>query len=118
MTGKIASIARNMQIPCRIFANVSDLERRLKSPEGETQQDFGGEKTLWLIDLQRNQEDWPRVRELAQLMDPPAQIVGYAQHVLPHLIEEAQLAGFDRVLTRGKFDRQVASLIEEFAAHA
>ena len=38
-------------------------------------------------------------------------IYGYAQHVMTELIQEAEQAGFNEVLTRGQFDRGFARLM-------
>ena len=39
-------------------------------------------------------------------------VYGYAQHVMTEVIEAAEQAGCDEVLTRGQFDRGFAALLQ------
>ena len=54
------------------------------------------------------------VGELAASGNPP-KIVAYGPHVKQTLLDAAQAAGADSVLSRGQFDKQVGSILQALA---
>ncbi len=109
MTGKISSLTRELNIPCRVLASLDQLKKWLDDRPDCARQ-------LWLIDLQRCQGQLESIKEHATALEPAPKVIAYAQHVLPELIESGKLLGFDQVLTRGRFDKEVGPIINAFDA--
>lgn len=72
---------------------------------------------LFIIDLQSPSLDINHLGELVrELPDSVCPLtIAYAQHVNVELLQQAQTAGFDQVLTRGQFNSQVGQIVKEVA---
>ena len=72
---------------------------------------------LLLVDLQMPGLDIEmlgnEIRELADSVTPLT--VAYAQHVNVELLEQARMAGFDQVLTRGQLNSEISRIIADSA---
>ena len=72
---------------------------------------------LFLIDLQTPgldvEELGEMVRELSDSLCPLT--IAYAQHVNVELLKQAKAAGFDQVMTRGQFNSQIGTIVEEIS---
>jgi len=112
MTGKISSLARAKNIPCQIVGSTDQLQAAAES------NDRSEMRLLLLVDLQRCNDRFEVISEFATACGSDVTLVGYAQHVLPEILSSAEHAGFEQVMTRGKFDRQVAALIDEFSSRS
>lgn len=70
---------------------------------------------VFLVDLQTPGLDvdalGESVRELADSVCPLT--IAYAPHVYVDLLKQAKSAGFDQVLTRGEFNRQIRQIVSE-----
>ena len=70
---------------------------------------------LFLIDLQTPELDVEAlgrsIREMADSVCPLT--IAYAQHVNVDLLQQAKMAGFDQVLTRGQFNSQIGQIVSE-----
>ena len=69
---------------------------------------------LLIVDLQMPGLDvgllGEEVQRLADAVCPVT--IAYAQHVNVELLEQANAAGFDQVLTRGQFNAQIGTIID------
>jgi len=75
-------------------------------------------ETAVLLDLSMPGID-PRqvVVDLKALSAPPRAIIAFGPHVHEAKLAAARTAGCDLVLSRGQFDAQIGSILEQFAAH-
>ena len=75
-----------------------------------------GETVLVLVDLEADPDFWGEAvgRVLASGPSRP-QVVGYGGHTNTEMLQRAEEAGCDLVLTKGQFSRDLAKLIAEAA---
>ena len=75
-----------------------------------------GETVLVLVDLEANPDFWGEAvgRVLASGPSRP-QVVGYGGHTNTAMLQKAEEAGCDIVLTKGQFSRDLPKLIAEAA---
>ena len=75
-----------------------------------------GETVLVLVDLEANPDFWGEAvgRVLASGPSRP-QVVGYGGHTNTAMLQKAEEAGCDLVLTKGQFSRDLPKLIAEAA---
>ncbi len=52
-----------------------------------------------------------------ETLDPTPILVAFGPHVQGGLLERAEQAGCDRVLTRGQLDQQIEPLLDELLSH-
>ena len=73
-----------------------------------------GETVLVLVDLEANPDFWGEAvgRVLASGPSRP-QVVGYGGHTNTAMLQKAEEAGCDLVLTKGQFSRDLSKLIAE-----
>lgn len=101
LVGKVSSWARANDVGYKSVGNVEKFGQLLSELDVQRV----------IIDLQFPSLDIPSVVETVRGAEGQLPVFGYAQHVMTDLIESAQAAGFDRVLTRGQFDRGFTELM-------
>ncbi len=108
LVGKISAWARAHHVSYCNLSSLASLQQWLDEANDHRM-------SLLLVDLQIQPLDIPLLMELVRTeRNGPSKtviLVGYAQHVMTDLLEAARSAEFDRVLTRGQFDRQFADII-------
>ncbi len=73
-----------------------------------------GETVLVLVDLEADPDFWGEaVRMVLDSGESRPQIVGYGGHTNTVMLQKAEEAGCDLVLTKGQFSRDLAKLIAE-----
>ena len=65
------------------------------------------------IDLTLPTTTVEQVANWKETLDPAPILVAFGPHVQGSLLERAEQAGCDRVLTRGQMDQQIESLLDE-----
>ena len=85
--------------------------RNASSPQKFAQLLSEGECRVVLVDLQMKNLDMAEVLQSVKAVGQEIPTYGYAQHVMTELIQDAEQAGFNEVLTRGQFDRGFARLM-------
>ena len=75
-----------------------------------------GTPVLVLVDLEAEPDFWEEaVKTVLALGTPRPQIVGYGGHTNVPMLQRAESAGCDLVLTKGQFSRDLGKLIAEAA---
>ncbi len=103
MTSNVSIAARQREIP---FRSVRTIKKALMMLEE-------GMVEILLIDLQTPDFNLPDLQNgLLKLNSANSpKTIAFAQHVFPDLLKQARSCGFDQVLTRGQFTKQIAALI-------
>ena len=70
-----------------------------------------------LIDLTLPTTTVEEVASWRETLDPRPILVAFGPHVQGGLLERAEQAGCDRVLTRGQLDQQIEPLLDELLSH-
>ncbi|MBL8827401.1 MAG: hypothetical protein JNM18_10535 [Planctomycetaceae bacterium] len=73
---------------------------------------------LALIDLNAASRQLTEIVAVLRGLDPPPYIVAFGPHVHDALLEQARVAGCDRVLTRGQFHKLLQDFQAKLAARA
>jgi hypothetical protein len=73
---------------------------------------LGPETTLLVVDLQAMGWSAAEFQSRRTVTGDATPVVGYAQHVLPELLEEARQAGVETVLTRGQFANSIEQILD------
>ncbi len=74
---------------------------------------------MLLVDLQTPGLDVGQLLERLSAIDASSRrAIAFAQHVEVDLIEQAQGAGFEAVMTRGQFSRNLPGIVKEYATGA
>ncbi|MGI9519174.1 MAG: hypothetical protein ACR2NP_19135 [Pirellulaceae bacterium] len=102
LVGKVSAWARSNEMA---YQNVSTLEK-FRVALADSAAD------VVMIDLQFRGLNIPELATEVRDARPQSRLAGYAQHVMTDLIDAAQAANFDVVMTRGQFDRQFADLMQ------
>ena len=75
-----------------------------------------GETVLVLVDLEADADFWgDAVRTVLASGDARPQVVGYGGHTNTAMLQRAEEAGCDLVLTKGQFSRDLGKLIGKAA---
>ena len=116
---KILVIATNLFFLPRIqnIAAPSGCDtRQVMSVDRLNEEMSDGETALVLVDLEADPDFWGEAvgRVLASGPSRP-QVVGYGGHTNTEMLQRAEEAGCDLVLTKGQFSRDLAKLIAEAA---
>ena len=101
LVGKVSSWAKSNQIAYRNTPSMAKFQEALGS----------GEVDRVIVDLQTKSLDALAIVELVNETGDQIRLIGYAQHVMTEIIDQARTAGFGEVLTRGQFDRGFASYL-------
>ena len=101
LVGKVSAAAKSNVIAYKNASSLKKFEQSLAD----------GNVSIVLVDLQFKTLDIEQVAQQVRSSDPEIKLCGYAQHVMTDLIEAAQQADFDQVLTRGQFDRGFLELM-------
>ena len=99
---RLAGIGEQVNREIRTVANLAQLEDALQ--ESNT-------ASLVLVDLEAPFANPIRLVEAVQGADAKPRLIGYAGHVKAALLQAAQDAGFDDVLTKGQFNEQMRDLL-------
>ena len=65
---------------------------------------------LLIVDLRNPRLNCAQL--MASLSDPRPKVLGFYPHVQPEYLEAAQSAGFDEVVTRGRFSNDLVSFLK------
>jgi DNA-binding NarL/FixJ family response regulator len=101
---RVEGAAQRLEKPLVILPSPEALEQRLAAASAARPRLVVLDLALWS----------PQVLELiSQLkaLAAPPQIVAYGPHVQTAVLEAAENAGCDQVLTRGQFDQQMAAVL-------
>jgi len=102
LVGKVSSWAKSQSIAYRNVPNIQKLEASLE----------GDSVKVVLVDLQLKSLDIVVACQMIKDANANTRVYRYAQHVMTEVIEAAEQAGCDEVLTRGQFDRGFAALLQ------
>ena len=120
MNKKILVVATNLFFLPRIqnIAAPSGCEtRQVMTIDRLHEEMVDGEIALVLVDLEANPDFWrDAVRTVLASGDARPRIVGYGGHTNTEMLQRAEEAGCDLVLTKGQFSRDLAQLIADAAA--
>lgn len=120
MNKKILVVATNLFFLPRIqnIAAPSGCEtRQVMTIDRLHEEMVDGEIALVLVDLEANPDFWrDAVRTVLSSGDARPRIVGYGGHTNTEMLQRAEEAGCDLVLTKGQFSRDLAQLIADAAA--
>ncbi len=116
---KVLVIATNLFFLPRIqnVAAPSGCEtRQVMDVEGLNEELDGGTPVLVLVDLEAEPDFWEEaVKIVLTLGAGRPQIVGYGGHTNVPMLQRAETAGCDLVLTKGQFSRDLGKLIAKAA---
>ena len=101
LVGKVSAWAKSNGVTYRNAANQKKFHNALNEDDCQ----------VVLVDLQFKNLDMVDVVQSVKAVGAEIPIYGYAQHVMTQLIQDAEEAGFNEVLTRGQFDRGFARLM-------
>jgi hypothetical protein len=105
-SSRVMSLAREAGIDMKVVGSRSALcEQVAKSSSA-----------LALIDLEHREASMREIIDDFSAFSHKPKIVVYGPHVKVSLLDDAQAAGADLVLTRGQFDKQVGSLLQTLAS--
>lgn len=74
-----------------------------------------GTPTLVIVDLGLPNLDLASLVPSLRAGLPSAKLLGYGAHVLADRLDEADQSGFDAVVTRGQFDRDMSKILQSIA---
>ena len=116
---KVLVVATNLFFLPRIqnIAAPSGCEtRQVMSVDRLNEEMSDGETALVLVDLEADPDFWGEaVSTILARGESRPQIVGYGGHTNTVMLQKAEEAGCDLVLTKGQFSRDLAKLIAEAA---
>ena len=114
---KILVIATNLFFLPRIqnIAAPSGCEtRQVMTVDRLNEEMAEGETVLVLVDLEADADFWGEaVGTVLAIGEARPQVVGYGGHTNTAMLQKAEEAGCDLVLTKGQFSRDLAKLITE-----
>ena len=116
---KVLVIATNLFFLPRI-RNVAEAHgcdtRQVMNVERLNDELDEGTPVLVLVDLEADPDYWEEaVKTVLAMGAPRPQIVGYGGHTNVPMLQRAESAGCDLVLTKGQFSRDLGKLIAEAA---
>lgn len=99
-SSRVGSIAKQMGVDVLIVSTLDQLQEKLSSVPSAI-----------LVDLE-HRSDPLAVMSLVNSISPRPTTIAYGPHVKESLLANAQAAGFDQVLSRGQFDKQIAQILQ------
>jgi hypothetical protein len=99
-SSRVGSIAKQMGVDVLIVSTLDQLQEKLSSAPSAI-----------LVDLE-HRSDPLAVMSLVKAISPRPTAIAYGPHVKESLLANAQAAGFDHVLSRGQFDKQIAQILQ------
>jgi AmiR/NasT family two-component response regulator len=117
----IAFLTNDLVFPSRVRPVAERLGARFETamnPDGIAAKLSADPSTesIVLIDLNSNADPAATIAKLKSLPTPPRAIVAFGPHVHEARLAAARDAGCDLVLTRGQFDSQIESLLEQLTS--
>jgi hypothetical protein len=106
---RVSSAAKSMSLALVADRSVERLVARLAEP---------ATVRLWVIDLSLELDDLTAARHAIAEASPEAACIAYGPHVHADRLEQASVAGFDQVLTRGQFDHQMMTILGSLISDA
>jgi len=103
---KISSACQSVGLSLRVLRN-------LQSSLTESLSDIA--PSLFIVDLGLPNIDLEGLISLGKQEYPQALWLGYGAHVLAERLDQASQVGFDMVLTRGQFDRDMNRILQTFS---
>jgi len=116
----IAFLTTDLVFPSRVAGAAAKIGARMETAASEpallTKVETA--ETLVLLDLTTSGIDPAQlVTKLKSQSPPPRAVIAFGPHVHEAKLEAARTAGCDLVLSRGQFDAQIGTILEQFAAH-
>jgi DNA-binding NarL/FixJ family response regulator len=103
---RVASLAKFRNLGFVADRSLEKILGRVEEPS---------EIRLWIVDLTLDQVDLTDVRTTVSEQSPNATLIAYGPHVHESRLQQAVAAGFDHVLTRGQFDRDMGDIFGTIA---
>ena len=99
-SSRVGSIAKQMGVDVTIVSTLDQLQEKLSL----------GPSVIF-VDLE-HRSDPVAVMNLVKGISPRPATFAYGPHVKESLLAAAQAAGFDHVLSRGQFDKQIGQILQ------
>jgi hypothetical protein len=103
-SSRVTAAAKQVGVRLAVIGSLEQLRERLDAPTPAV-----------LIDLEHREADAATIKGLLQDLSPRPTMIAYGPHVKDTLLQRAQAAGFDLVLSRGQFDQQIGQLLQSWA---
>ena len=100
---RVTTVAKQMGVDVSIVGSLEQLRERLAVPTAAV-----------IVDLEHRAAVPAEIIQMLKDVSPRPQVIGYGPHVKEALLAAAQTAGFDQVLSRGQFDKQIGPLVQSW----
>jgi CheY-like chemotaxis protein len=119
----IAFLTTDLVFPSRVAGVAAKIGARIETATSESVllaklRATGAADTLVVLDLSTaGTEPAQVVAAIKTQSPPPRAIIAFGPHVHEAKLAAARTAGCDLVLSRGQFDAQIGTILEQFADH-
>jgi len=100
-SSRVTSAAKQAGIDISVVSNLDQLPDRLSAAPAAL-----------VVDLEHGAAEPAAILNLLAGISPRPYAIAYGPHVKESLLAAAQAAGFDLVLSRGQFDKQIGQLLQ------
>jgi len=119
----IAFLTTDLIFPSRVAGVAGKIGARMETAVSESAllaklRETDSADILVLLDLSTAGIDPPKLVAAVRAQSPPPRaIIAFGPHVHEAKLAAARAAGCDLVLSRGQFDTQIGTILEQFATH-
>ena len=118
----IVFLTTDLVFPSRVAGVAAKVGARMETAISEsalleTLRETESADSLVLLDLSAEIDPAQLVAALKAQSPPPRAIIAFGPHVHEAKLTAARAAGCNVVLSRGQFDAQIGTILEQFAAH-
>ena len=100
-SSRVSGAARQAGVTVAVVGSLEQLREKLDAST-----------VAILVDLENRATDPTTIVTLSQGSTPSPKTIAYGPHVKTELLDGARAAGFDVVLSRGEFDKQIRTLLQ------
>lgn len=105
-SSRVTGAAKQFGVSIAVVGTRAKLEQQLASEP----------VAMVLVDLEHREAVPTELSAIFARSSPRPKTIAYGPHVKENLLAAAQAAGFDFVMSRGQFDKQIGSLFQTLAS--